>query len=171
MFHIEPFDYVKHIQRVLLMELCPESLEEVNHSPLVELGFCPKQIVLDALISSDEAYVFVHSRNYRIMGVCGAAHAIRGGTTVIIPWFLTDGFERRESNRWKFLRISRDLLRDWERMAPGKTFENICLNVPRITKWLKWLGFTVEETAGRFARFEKKGGNSCVHLMSLPHPQ
>lgn len=158
-FTVEKFDYGRHLTRVPLMVLCKESQLEVDHNPLKELGFTTAQIMMDALIGSEESYVFVCTKTRGLLGLFGAAQQVIGGTIVVVPWFLTTGFERLPMNTRAFLRCGRVMMTEWNHMARGKLMINECLNDKRITKWLRWLGFTVEDDPmKRFVTFVKKGG-------------
>ena len=158
-FTIEQFDYGKHLNRVALMVPCKESQVELDSSPLKELGFTTAQVLMDALIGSEEAFVVIDVDSHRLLGLFGAAQQVIKGQIVIVPWFITTGFEREPQNVRPFLRASRVMLKEWAHMCRGKLMMNTCLNNPRITKWLKWLGFTVEESKDKqFVTFVKKGG-------------
>ena len=145
--------------RLLSLQLSAESLKEVRATTLsTDLGFTDLQVVMDSIIGSEEAWVFLDRKTRGILGVAGVAQSIANGEIVVVPWFLTSGFERLPENRRLFLKAAKELMRSWETMARGKLFVNTCLNERRITKFLKYLGFTVEPSIETFTLFWKKGG-------------
>jgi hypothetical protein len=158
-FFVQPFSYVEHIQRVLLMKLSPDASTEVDAHPLrKDLGFTQSQVVLDSLIGSEEAFVILDREARRCLGVYGVAQQVYNGDIVIIPWFLSSGFESDPRYTRDFLRHCEEVIGQWFARAPHRTFINQCLNVPRITRWLKWLGFTVEkDPMKKFVNFWKGG--------------
>lgn len=164
MFTLEAYDYVKHMMLLTDFTPCPESLKEIRASSLSkELGFTDTQVLMDSVIGSEEVWVFRDKRSRRIVGVAGAAQSVLNGAIVVVPWFLTSGFERHPRTRRLFLKAAREILRGWELQARGKLFVNTCLNDKRITKFLNHLGFTVEPGTQEFTTFWKKGGmSSCV---------
>lgn len=164
MFTLEAYDYVKHMMLLTEFTPCSESLREIRASSLSkELGFTDTQVIMDSVIGSEEVWVFRSSDSRRIIGICGAAQSVVQGSIAVIPWFITNGFERDPRNTYLFLRAAREILRGWELQARGKLFVNTCLNDKRITKFLRHLGFTIEPGTGEFVTFWKKGGkSSCV---------
>ena len=164
MFTLEAYDYVKHTMPLTVFTPCPESLREIRASSLSkELGFTDTQVIFDSVIGSDDVWIFRDTDTRRIVGICGAAQSIIQGEMAVIPWFITNGFERDPRNTYLFLRAAREILRGWELQARGKLFVNTCLNDKRITKFLRHLGFTVEPGTQEFTTFWKKGGmSSCV---------
>lgn len=158
-FTIEHFEYGKHLPRVALMEPCKESLIEINSNPLKNLGFTTAQVLMDSLIGSEDAYVAYDLTTKALLGLFGIAQQVYNGQIVVVPWFITNGFEREPQNLRPFLRCSKVMLESWERDYPKRLFVNTCLNDKRITKWLRWLGFTVEDSPNKqFVTFVKKGG-------------
>lgn len=164
MFTLEAYDYVKHMMLLTEFTPCPESLREIRASSLSkELGFTDCQVLMDSVIGSDEVWVFRSKTSRKIIGVAGAAQSVLNGSIVVVPWFITNGFERHPRNRRLFLKAAHEILRTWELQARGKLFVNTCLNDKRITKFLKHLGFTIEPGTGEFVTFWKKGGiTQCV---------
>ena len=164
MFTLEAYDYVKHMMLLTEFTPCPESLREIRASSLSkELGFTDTQVIMDSVIGSEEVWVFRSTDSRKIIGICGAAQGVIQGSIAVIPWFITNGFERNPSNTYLFLKAAREILRGWELQARGKLFVNTCMNDKRITKFLRHLGFTIEPGTGEFVTFWKKGGkSSCV---------
>lgn len=165
-FTIEAFDYHKDIHRVSLMNLSPESSEEALQSPLMALGVSLSTVVLTSLVGSDEAYLFTTEDTGKVLAAFGVSSFLREGKRVRSPWFLSSGFERETPEAsFRFARVSKLIVNHWFEETPELAFYNVCLNVPHITRWLTWLGFTVEESNGRFTKFFKKGGNPHVYTI------
>jgi hypothetical protein len=164
MFTLESHDYEKHMLRLTEFTPCVESHKEIRSSPLsYELGFTDCQVVMDSVISSEEAWVFCDASSRKIIGIAGIAKGVVNGELAMLPWFLTSGFERLPENRRLFLKAAQELLKSFEKATGGKLMINTCLNDKRITKFLKFLGFTVEPSFGEFTTFWKKGGTTqCV---------
>ena len=166
-FTIEAFNYQRDIHRVSLMELSPESAEEILQSPLMALGVSLSTVVLTSLAGSDEAYLFTTKEGTgKVLAAFGVSSFLRAGKRVRSPWFLSSGFERgTPETSFRFARVSKEIVNHWFKETPEADFFNVCLNVPRITRWLTWLGFSVEDSSERFIEFFKKGGNPHVHTI------
>lgn len=164
-FTIEQFEYGKHLPRVALMNLSVESQEMVDANSLrKDLGFTTAQVLMDALIGSEEAYVVLDPKTRRLLGLFGVAQQVQGETIVLIPWFFSTGFERDPRNWRPFIRASVTMVNEWRRLAPYRTMVGVCKNTVRNFKWLSLMGFIVEATTKNSTRFyyrkgEKPNGN------------
>jgi len=172
MVEIEKFEPLIHSGRLqdFANRLAVESLLEVDaHRFSNDLGFSEAQVINQSLVESMESYVFMEDN--RVRGACGISRKYTQQTYFMVPWFLTDGFEREDENRWEFLCISCILMKHWvQQVPPSISFCNICLDNPRITKWLtRWLGFKISPIAAKIFRghsfkwFHAKGGDLSVY--------
>lgn len=150
------------------MELSQQSTEMARASTLVaDLGFTLKQVLLDALIGSEESLVILEKSTNRIVGIAGASQAFRGDTTVVLPWFYSTGFETN-APVWFLMRMKATLA-VWERWARGKVFLGEYPSNKQTARLLRYLGFTVSTgTRKGFMRFTKKGG-STTNVYNSPN--
>lgn len=167
-FTIEQFEYGKHLPRVALIQLSTESQEMVDEHPLKKhLGFTTAQVLMDALIGSEEAFVVLDPKTQRLLGLFGIAQQVQGDSIVLLPWFYSSGFEREPRNWRPFIRASVAMVNEWRRVAPHRTMVGACKNTVRNFKWLTQMGFTMEATTKNSARFyyrkgEKPNGNRSL---------
>lgn len=139
-YYIEPFDQKKHMHLLCLMEFSKESRMELRASPLVGMGLGPAEILYDCVCGSAESFVIRDRQTRRIRGVFGCAN----GVDHVSPWFLSDGFEREPENLRQFMKDSVLYMKHFKALCPPhKDMLNFCLDDSRITRWLRWLGFTV----------------------------
>jgi len=158
MFTIETFEYGKHMPRVSLMELSEESQATVNQSSLKkDLGFTTAQVLMDALIGSEEAFVVLDPKTRRLLGLFGVAQQVINEEIMLTPWFFSSGFEREVGNRRPFIRASVTMVNEWRRLAPYRTMVGICRNTVRNYKWLTKLGFEVPASTATYVPFRLRG--------------
>lgn len=175
MIDLAPFEPLIHTGRIheFSRRLCRESKLEIaasEDSSFLNDG----QVINQSLVQSLESYLFMQGDSIR--GACGVAKKYTRDSYLMVPWFLTDGFEREPENRYDFLCFSCLLMKKWARGVPsGISFCNICLDDPRITKWLsRWLGFSIspvpakEFRGKRFMWFHGRGGDLSVYSKCRP---
>jgi len=137
---IEDFSPGKHRARLQKLLLSPESSAEIRR---VKPEFMTdEQFVYLCLETSEESRVFIHRATGRICGAFGYTFGVFKGHISVCPWFLSDGFERKDP--MFFLKVSKAIVNKWLREIPTKHWGNVCLADPRIIKWLRYLGFTVD---------------------------
>lgn len=142
------FDTNKHIMMIKEMELSKESTVEILESFGSLLS--PSGAVLACLQGSTEAYVVIkEDRVLAAFGLSVTPHRF-------IPWFLSSGFEKKVP--YEFLRASKAIVQQWFRTYNTRVYYNRCLNIPRIRRWLTWLGFSVKRSTDRFTEFYKGVG-------------
>lgn len=156
-FTLEQFNYGKHLSRVALMEPDVLSSEVMTFTGLQnELGFTKAQVLMDALIGSDEAFVFLDRKTNTVVGAFGVAQKVCYGTIMCEPWLYSNGFHKHPSNTAAFLRVLKTAAEDWRRQAPHRTFIGIVPNRKESSVLLKHLGFSVI-TSGDRITFTRKG--------------
>ena len=151
MFDLDTFDGFRDTLKLLHMELSPESRLELVYGGQEPT---PKG-VYDCILLSQQTWVFTGLKTQRILGVAGLSKPPLEGN-IMVPWYLSSGFETQCPI--KFYRAAKGLLNYWETQYFNSTLMNVCLNKPRVTKFLTSLGFTVEKSTREFTKFYKKIG-------------
>ena len=151
LFNLDTFDERRDILKLIHMVLSEDSRLE-----LVFGGQEPTpKGVYDCILLSQQAWVFTSLKTRRILGVAGISKLPMEGS-IMIPWYLSSGFETKCP--LQFYRAAQGLLNYWETQYFNSTLVNVCLNKPRVTKFLRSLGFTVEKSTREFTKFYKKIG-------------
>lgn len=151
MFSLDTFDEHRDILKLIHMDLSEDSRLELIYGGQEPT---PKG-VYDCILLSQQTWVFTSLTTRRILGVAGLSKPPMDGN-IMVPWYLSSGFETECP--LQFYRAAQGLLNYWEAQYFNSTLVNVCLNKPRVTKFLRSLGFTIEESNKSFTKFYKRIG-------------
>lgn len=151
-FYVEPFKYEDHMH--LLIDFVPGEISRVellaHVGPSFPEGTSIDTLLVHCVLLSYETWVFRCTETRKILGIGGLSKPPIDG--VICPWYLSRGFE--PLCPVEFFRAARDLVLYWQKTLPPRMgMVNLCLNTPRVVKFLRALGFTVEDSPGKFVKF------------------
>ena len=154
---VEHFDFNKHCFRLNLMELSPESLRAVQEvSQVADLGFTPSQVLMNAVVTSTEAFVVLTKDTHRLIGLAGVSPRYYGTTVVNSPWlYVSPEFTQMPVFLHRFCSI---VLDKWLAESPLWGEAVYC---PKTERFLVSLGFTIQYS-GKTMYYYKKGGTD-VH--------
>lgn len=119
---------------VLNLELRQSDKDELKAS----VGLDPADAILISLLHSTEKWVVVHDN--KIEAVFGVSWVPE--RQLAVPWFL--GTDKIEDYSITFIRQSKKIVEDWLDRY-GVLFNLVDSRHTASIRWLKWLGFTVDE--------------------------
>lgn len=133
--YYRPFE-VGDLHVVLNLKLRQSDRDELKAS----VGLDPADAILLSLLYSVEKYVVIHDGN--IEAVFGVSFVPERAFAA--PWFL--GTDKITQYQVTFLRQSRKVVHDWLKRY-HRLMNFVDSRHTESIRWLRWLGFTVDETA------------------------
>jgi hypothetical protein len=152
MFKVEPFVYWRDIAEVYKFDPADIAWYELERDR-EQIGIETVQGVIGISLVFSENYdsLIFRDKSGKAIAYGGISKECASG--IMCPWYVSDATEWETKCPHEFIGYAKMKLREWKERWPNAKFANQCLNNPKVTKFLRLLGFTVEPSEGDFTRF------------------